>query len=68
MKSVTLEFFSPDLKGKCEYTGHGRASNAKAAISRAFGDVYKQLKGRRIQTVVARISIVEVKSEPENKS
>ena len=64
MKAVTIEAMFPELKGGNIYrTGHGRASTAKAAISRAFGDVLKQIKGKRIHTITATITIVEAQPE-----
>lgn len=60
MKLVTVETFQPELKGKFIYTtGRGRASTVKASISRAFGDVLKQLKGKRFHTIKATVTIIE---------
>ncbi len=60
MKLVTVEAMFPELKGGAIYrTGHGRASTAKAAISRAFGDVIKQNRGKRYHSIKATITIIE---------
>lgn len=60
MKLAIVEAFFPEIpSGKCYVTGRGEGSNAKAAISRAIGDALKQVKGRRIHSFKATISIVE---------
>jgi len=60
MKLATVETTFPELKGGHIYkTGHGRASTAKAAISRAFGDVLKQNRGKRFHSIKATITIIE---------
>jgi hypothetical protein len=58
----------PELKGNCYRTGRGRASNPKAAISRAIGDVLKQVRGKRWQTIKATISVVEITPNLEEKA
>jgi hypothetical protein len=63
MKLVTVEAFMPEIKGNPYRTGRGRASTSKAAISRAFGDILKQLKGKRLQTIKATVTIVEAAKE-----
>jgi len=69
MKLAIAECMFPELKGNCYRTGRGRASNPKAAISRAIGDVLKQVRGKRWQTIKATITCVEcVTSEPEEKA
>jgi hypothetical protein len=69
MKLATVEAFMPELRGNCYRTGRGRASNPKAAISRAIGDVLKQVRGKRWQTLKCTITVVEcVTSEPEEKA
>jgi|APCry1669192969_1035441.scaffolds.fasta_scaffold23465_2 hypothetical protein len=60
MKLATVEAFMPELRGNCYRTGRGRASNPKAAISRAIGDVLKQVRGKRWQTIKATITVVEI--------
>lgn len=62
MKRVTVEAMFPELKGGAIYrTGRGRASTAKVAIGRAFGDVLKQNKGKRYHTITATVTIFEEK-------
>jgi hypothetical protein len=68
MKLATLECMFPELKGNCYRTGRGRASNPKAAISRAIGDVLKQVRGKRWQTIKATISVVEITPNLEEKA
>jgi hypothetical protein len=52
------------LKGGNIYkTGRGRGTNAKAAISRAFGDLLKQVRGKRIHTITATVHILEAQPE-----
>ncbi len=66
MKSVAVEAMFPELKGGNIYKiGHGRASTVKAAISRAFGDLLKQIKGKRIHTIKAALTIIEVPEETQ---
>ena len=57
IKHVLLEAFMPELKGRCDYVAHGEAASVKPAISRAFGDLIKQLKGKRVSTIKASIII-----------
>jgi len=68
MKLATLECMFPELKGNCYRTGRGRASNPKAAISRAIGHALKQVKGKRWSTVRATISVVEITPNLEEKA
>jgi hypothetical protein len=68
MKLATVEAFMPELRGNCYRTGRGRASNPKAAISRAIGDVLKQVRGKRWQTIKATISVVEITPNLEEKA
>jgi hypothetical protein len=59
-KSCVVEGFFPELRGAHIYkTGRGKGSNAKAAISRAFGDLLKQVRGKRVHTIKATITILE---------
>ena len=61
LKSATVDAMFPELKGGSIYkTGRGRASNSKAAITRAIADLFKQVPGRRITVVKATITIVTV--------
>ena len=66
MKLATVEAFMPELRGNCYRTGRGRASNPKAAISRAIGDVLKQVRGKRWQTIKATITVVEMAEKEKN--
>ena len=60
MKLVVVDCMFPELRGPAIYrTGRGRASTAKAAISRAFGDVLKQNRGKRYHSIKATITIIE---------
>jgi hypothetical protein len=60
MKLAVAECMFPELKGGQIYKiGHGQASTSKAAISRAFADVLKQVSKKRIHQIKANITIVE---------
>lgn len=61
MKLAIVEAFMPDLKGKADRTGRGKGGSAKAAIARAFADVLRQTKGKRITSIRADITIVELR-------
>src|SRR5260370_37741581 len=64
LKHATVEAMFPELKGAHIYkTGRGRASDSKAAITRAFADLFSQVKGKRIQVVKATITIVSMPVE-----
>jgi hypothetical protein len=63
MKLAVVSAMSPDLKGRCDYTGRGKASTPAAAISRAVKDWYKQVGRRRVTTIRATITVVEIKPE-----
>ena len=63
MKLATINAMFPEVKGNPYRTGRGKGANAKAAISRAFGDVLKQVKGKRIHTINATVTIVEAQPE-----
>jgi len=48
----------PELKGgKMYQSGHGTAANAPAAISRAFKDMLRKVKGKRISIIKAQITL-----------
>lgn len=64
-KQAYIEGFFPELKGRADRVGRGQGSNAKAAISRAVGDLLKQVKGKRIQTIKATIIITDVQPEAQ---
>lgn len=58
VKHVFIEGFFPELKGSMIYkSAHGEAGSVKPAISRAFGNLLKQVKGKRISTIKATIVI-----------
>jgi hypothetical protein len=60
MKLVTIEAMFPELKGGNIYkVARGEGSNAKAATSRAFGNLFKQVKGKRFTTVKCTVYVVE---------
>ena len=60
MKIAFVEAMFPELKGKFIYrTGRGEAAGNKAAISRAMGDLFKQVKGKRISVIKCTITITE---------
>lgn len=57
-KIAFVEATLPELKGGRMYqTGKGEGANAKAAISRAFGEIFKKVKGKRISVIAARIAL-----------
>ena len=59
-KLAVIEAMFPELKGGSIYkTGRGKASTSKAAISRAFADVFKQIRKKRIHQIKATITIVD---------
>ena len=58
MKSAFIDATLPELKGgKMYQSGRGEGANAKAAISRAMGDMLKKIKGKRISIIQARITL-----------
>ena len=59
MKIAIFSAMSPDLKGRCDFTGRGRASTPAAAISRAVKDFYRQVGRRRVRTIRATITVYE---------
>jgi len=60
MKIAFIEAFFPELKGKFIYrTGRGEASSNKAAISRAMGDLFKGVKGKRVSVIKCTITLTE---------
>jgi hypothetical protein len=61
MKLAIAECFFGELRGNPNRTGRGRATTPKAAIARAFADVFKQLKGKRITSLRADITVVELR-------
>jgi hypothetical protein len=64
-KIAFIECTLPELRGgKMYQTGKGEGANAKAAISRAFGEIFKKVKGKRISVITARITLT-TKAESE---
>ena len=60
MKIAYIEATLPELKGgNSHQTGRGEATNSKAAISRAFGDMFKKVRKRRISVITCRIVLTE---------
>ena len=58
VKHVFIEAMFPELKGPMIYkSAHGEAGSVKPAISRAFGNLLKQVRGKRISTIKATIVI-----------
>ena len=64
-KQAYIEGFFPELKGNPNRVGRGRGCTAKVAISRAFGQLLKQVRGKRIQTINATVTITEVLEDNE---
>jgi hypothetical protein len=65
MKIAFIEATLPELKGGRMYqSGIGEGANAKAAISRAMGEILKKIKGKRISIIQARIILA---TKAENK-
>lgn len=65
MKRVIVEAFFPEVKGNPYRTGRGEATNVKAAISRAFGEALKQVRGKRITTIKAMLTIISIEPMPK---
>ena len=58
MKIAFIEGHMPELKGpKAFQSGRGEGTNAPAAISRAFKDMLKKVKGKRISIIKAQITL-----------
>lgn len=61
MKLATVYATFPELRGaNCHRTGRGRATTSRAAIARAFADLFVQVKGRRVHEIKCAIAIVNV--------
>ena len=73
MKLAFIEATLPELKGgKMYQSGHGEGTNAPAAISRAFKDMLRKVKGKRISIIKAQITLTtkadnEVQTEEERQ-
>jgi hypothetical protein len=66
MKVAFVEAMFPELKGQYIYrTGRGQGSGNKAAISRAMGDLFKQVKAKRFSIIKCTITLTE-KAEESN--
>ena len=66
MKIAIVEATLPDLKGgKMYQSGRGEAANNKAAISRAFGDMFKKIKGKRVSVIKCTITLIQKAREVE---
>ena len=60
MKVAFVEATLPELKGgKMYQSGRGEGANAKAAISRAFGDMFKKIKGKRVSVIKCTITLTQ---------
>jgi len=59
MKTARVYATFPELKGNCYATGTGIATTARAAISRAFEDIFSQtnVRGKRFSNIEAKITI-----------
>ena len=58
MKLAFIEATLPELKGgKMYQSGRGEGTNAPAAISRAFKDMLRKVKGKRISIIKAQITL-----------
>ncbi len=67
-KIAFIEATLPELKGgKMYQSGRGEGANAKAAISRAMGDMLKKVKGKRVSVIQARITLT-IKAEETNET
>lgn len=72
MKVVTLTALFPQLKGgACYQRGRGTGSNLRVATARAFSNMYKNIKGRKIftefsvQVTVGDVQEVVLENRPE---
>ena len=61
MKRAIIEVTLPELKGGHMYkTARGTGSSSKVAISRAFGDLFKQTRKKHVTVIQARITLSEI--------
>lgn len=69
-KIAFIECTLPELRGgNSRQSGRGEGANTKAAISRAFGDLLKKVKGKRVSVISARVTITtKTESEPEQET
>ena len=60
MKIAFVEATLPEMKVPRMYqSGRGEGANAKAAISRAFGDMFKKIKGKRVSVIKCTITLTQ---------
>ena len=60
MKIAFVEATLPEMKVPRMYqSGRGEGANAKAAISRAFGDMFKKIKGKRVSMIKCTITLTQ---------
>ena len=60
MKIAFIECTLPEMKvPKMYQSGRGEGANAKAAISRAFGDMFKKIKGKRVSVIKCTITLTQ---------
>ena len=59
MKIAVVEAQILELRGNTYFTGHGQGSTNRAAISRAFSDLFQQpgINRKRFTTIKATITI-----------
>ena len=58
MKIAFIEATLPEMKvPKMYQSGRGEGTNAPAAISRAFKDLLRKVKGKRISVIKAQITL-----------
>ena len=61
MKRAIIEVTLPELKGGHIYkTARGTGSSSKVAISRAFGDLFKQVKKKQVSVLTCRITLLVI--------
>lgn len=71
MKIARVSATFPELKGSdCYADGKGKGSTPRAAISRAFEDLFSQpnMKGKRFSSIRADITIMQEASQPDGTS
>ena len=67
MKIAFIEGHMPELKGpKAFQSGRGEGTNAPAAISRAFKDMLRKVKGKRISVIKTQITLTTKAEQREH--
>lgn len=69
MKIARVSAQFPELRGDCYATGKGEGSTVKAAISRAFADLFKQpnVHRKRVSSIKATIILTnDIANEPSS--